>query len=103
MKSTITDAISHARRGSKIVVIANFKERVDIEIVLIQRKELTMYGILMYVREDFEEAARLIAEEKINTKALITNYFDIKQFLEAYQYIDNNQDTVLKVLVKIGD
>lgn len=103
VKSTIIDAISTARRGSKIVVVANFKERVDIELVLMQRKELTMYGIMMYVREDYENAIRLIAEGKINTKALITNYFEMTQFLEAYQYIDKNQDNVMKVILKVGD
>ncbi len=101
VKNTITDAISTAQRGSKIVVVANFKERVDVELVQIQRKELTMYGIMMYLREDYEEAIRLIAEEKINAKELVTTYFDFKKFLEAYQYIDNNQGSVMKVIVKV--
>ncbi|MEE8578178.1 MAG: alcohol dehydrogenase catalytic domain-containing protein [candidate division Zixibacteria bacterium] len=103
VKETVTDAIQAARRGSRIVVVANFKTIVDIELVLLQRKEITLYGIMMYVREDYEEAIRLLAERRINTSELITSHFDIRQIREAYKYIDENINDVIKVILTVSD
>jgi L-iditol 2-dehydrogenase len=99
---TITAAVEAARRASRIGVIANFKQSIDIELVLLQRKEVTLYGIMMYAREDFEEAIRLIAEGKLHTQELITNHFAIRQIREAYRYIDDHSDDVMKVILTLN-
>lgn len=103
VKSTIRQAIQNARRASRIVVVGNFKEPVEIEMPMLQRQEIDMIGVMMYVREDYQDAIRLLAEGKIYTEEIITDYFDIKQFKEAYEYIDNYADDVMKVMLKIED
>ena len=39
----------------------------------------------------------------INTKSLISDYFDIRKIEEVYPYIDNNTENVMKVVIKISE
>ena len=100
VKQSITQAIQAARRGSRLVVVANFKESVEIELVLLQRKEITLFGIMMYIKKDFEKAISLLAQNKINTEPLISKYFDLEQISDAYRYSDEKAQEVMKILLK---
>ena len=99
VQQTISAAVQCARRGSRLAVIANFKASVNLELVLLQRKEVTLYGIMMYVRQDFEEAIRLVSQGKLHTQELITNYFPVRDIQAAYQYVDDRFQDVMKVIL----
>jgi L-iditol 2-dehydrogenase len=70
---------------------------------MLQRQEIDLIGVMMYIEEDFKDAINLLQENKIKTDGIITNYFDIRQFKEAYDYIDNHMDDVIKVMLKLED
>lgn len=99
VRQTISSAVQCARRGSRIAVVANFKAPVEIELVLLQRKEVTLYGIMMYLRQDFERAIQLVAQRKLHTQELVTNYFPVRHIQEAYQYVDDHFEDVMKVML----
>jgi L-iditol 2-dehydrogenase len=99
VRQTISSAVQCARRGSRLAVIANFKAPVEMELVLLQRKEVTLYGIMMYLRQDFEEAIRLVSQEKLHTQELITNYFPVRDIQNAYKYVDDHFQDVMKVML----
>ncbi len=103
VKSLFSEAVASARCSSKIVIVANYKEPVEVELPMFQRREVDMLGIMMYVREDFERAIDLISRRKIKTDLLISDYFDMRKLKEIYPYIDNNAEKVMKVIVKISD
>jgi L-iditol 2-dehydrogenase len=102
VKASINQAINNSRCSSKIVIVGNFKEPVEIEMPRLQRREVDMISVMMYVREDYEKAIQLIAEGKVKVTELISKYFDIRQFKEVYDYIDNNVSDVMKVMIKVG-
>jgi L-iditol 2-dehydrogenase/threonine 3-dehydrogenase len=54
---------------------------------------------MMYLKEDFHTAAKFLAEGKVKTKGIITKYYDVKQFKEAYEFIDANALDVMKVML----
>ena len=103
VKAIFNEAVASARCSSKLVIVANYKEPVEIELPLFQRREVDMLGIMMYVREDFERAIDLMARKAINTSLLISDHFDIRQIEDVYPYIDNNTETIMKVVVKISE
>ena len=103
IKAIFNEAVAAARCSSKIVIVANYKEPVEVELPLFQRREVDLLGIMMYVREDFERAIDLMSRKAINTKSLISDYFDIRQIEEVYPYIDNNTENVMKVVIKISE
>lgn len=103
VKPTILEAIELARNASKIVVVGNFKEKIEIEMPMLQRREIDMIGVMMYLREDYEDAIDLISKGKIQVKKLISNYFNIREFHEAYSFIDKNPNDVMKVMLKFNE
>lgn len=102
-KAIFNEAVAAARCSSKIVIVANYKEPVEVELPLFQRREVDLLGIMMYVREDFERAIELMASKAINTTLLVSDHFDIRQVEQVYPYIDSHADTVMKVVIKISE
>ena len=56
---------------------------------------------MMYRHEDYTEAIRLVGEGKIQLKPLMSQHFSFDRYLEAYEYIDRNRETTMKVLIDI--
>jgi threonine dehydrogenase-like Zn-dependent dehydrogenase len=55
----------------------------------------------MYRHEDCLEAASLIAQGKIILDPLVSKHFPFAQFLDAYNYIGDNGDKVMKVMIDL--
>lgn len=103
VKAIFSEAVAAARCSSKLVIVANYKEPVEVELPLFQRREVDMLGIMMYMRQDFERAIALMARGAINTSRLISDHFDLRQVDAVYPYIDSHADTIMKVVIKISD
>lgn len=58
---------------------------------------------MMYRHEDYVEAIRLVGEGRIQLKPLMSKHFSFKDYLAAYEYIDNNRETTMKVLIDVGE
>ena len=101
--SSILSAINSARPASRIVIVGNFKEPVEIELPLIQRQAIDIIGVMMYVRKDYEKAIRLMSDGKVVVDDMITRSYDIRDFDKAYKYIDENPLDVMKILLKFTD
>ncbi len=102
VKAIFNEAVAAARCSSKLVIVANYKEPVEVELPLFQRREVDMLGIMMYLREDFQRAIDLMTSKAINTAPLISNHFGIRQLEEVYPYIDNNPESVMKVVIDVS-
>ncbi len=103
VKAIFNEAVAAARCSSKLVIVANYKEPVEIELPLFQRREVDMLGIMMYLREDFQRAIDLMTGKAINTALLISDHFGIGQLEEVYPYIDNNPESVMKVVIDVSE
>ena len=55
----------------------------------------------MYQKTDYEEAIRLVTEEKLHLDELITHRFDFDNYLEAYRTIEDSGGEYLKVLINL--
>jgi L-iditol 2-dehydrogenase len=103
IEATIEQAIQVARKGTTIVVVGVFGEKPRVDIGLVQDRELSLVGTLMYQREDYEKAIQLVSAKKIHFDALISAHFPFKAYAEAYQAIEDAQGNIMKVLVILGD
>ena len=56
---------------------------------------------MMYRHEDYVDAIRFVGEGKIKLEPLMSNHFAFRDYLKAYQYIDANRETTMKVLIDI--
>jgi len=98
---TLEQAIRFARRGTNIVLVGNFYGPVPTELGLVQRRELNLVGTMNYVAADYEDAIQLIAAGRIKAKELITDYFPLERYADAYRHIDEHSDAVMKVMITV--
>jgi len=100
-QSTISDAVSSARKGSTIVVVGVFGEKPVVDVGLIQDRELSLVGTLMYQRKDYEKAIDLISKNHINVDKLITDKYPFTKYSDAYSYIDGAKDKAMKIMITL--
>ncbi|MFY9446243.1 MAG: alcohol dehydrogenase catalytic domain-containing protein [Dethiobacteria bacterium] len=101
-ETTIGQAISNARKGSKIIVVGVYSRPVAVDLGFVQDRELQLIGSLMYREDDFRKAIELLGQKKVQLKPLISKVFSFKEFAQAYEYIDQNREKALKVMVQVN-
>lgn len=100
-QETISDAINVARKGSLILVVGVFGTRPMVDLGLVQDRELTLRGTLMYQKPDFERAIELVSRQKLQLSGLITHRFPFLKYKEAYEAIDRMGGENMKVLIEL--
>ena len=98
---TINQAIRSARKGSTIILVAVFAGMANADLAVLNDHELDLNTTMMYRHEDYVDAIRLVNEGKIQLKPLISGHFAFKDYLEAYQFIDENRETSMKVIIDV--
>lgn len=92
-----------ARKASIVVLSGNYKEPVQLDVTQIQRREITVLGHMMYIRQEFEDGLRHLSLGNIHTEGLITQEWTLDQYAEAFRFIDEHPAEVVKMIVKIGE
>lgn len=100
---TMGQAIKYARKGSVIILVAVFGKMANVDLAVLNDHELDLNTTMMYRHEDYVDAIRLVGEGKIHLKPLMSKHFAFRDFLQAYEYIDNNRETTMKVLIDVDD
>ncbi len=100
-EATMSQAISVARKGSTIVVVGVFGKKPAVDVGLVQDRELNVVGSLMYQRDDFEVAVRLLAEGQLLLQPLITHHVPFARYLDAYENVVSGNDA-MKVMIDVS-
>ncbi len=100
-QQTLDDALICARKGSSVVIVAMYGKRPEIEMSLLQEHELTFIGTLMYRREDFAAAIKLLGDKKVSLSKLITHRFPFKEYAEAVKVAGESKETAMKVMIGV--
>ena len=98
---TMDQAIQNARKGSTIILVAVFGKKASVDLAKLNDSELDLNTSMMYRHEDFVDAIRFVQEGKVQLKPLRTAHFAFKDWPKAYEYIDNNRETTMKVIVDV--
>jgi L-iditol 2-dehydrogenase len=99
---TMEQAVTYARKGSDIIVVGVFGEKARIDLGLVQDRELRLIGTLMYQERDYIKAIELVGSNKIKLEPLITDYFDFKDYIKAYEHIEEKRDKSMKVIIRVN-
>jgi L-iditol 2-dehydrogenase len=95
------DILEAARPGSEIIITGNYKEPVEFSVPLLQRREISLIGHMMYVREDYRIAIELLAAGKIITSKIVSRVFPFDEYPRAFEYADANPGSIMKLLIKL--
>jgi len=98
---TMGQAIKYARKGSTIILVAVFGKMANVDLAVLNDHELDLNTSMMYTHVDYLDAIKFVNEGKIQLAPLQTKHFPFKEFLAAYQYIDANRETTMKVLIDV--
>lgn len=97
----ITDLIANIEKGSTIVVVAVFSKNPEINMAVLDEHELTLVGSMMYLHEDYVQAADMLAEGTFIVNPLVTQRFDFMDYAEAYKCIDEHREECMKVMIDL--
>lgn len=98
---TMGQAIKYARKGSMIVLVAVFGKMANVDLAVLNDHELDLNTTMMYRHEDYVDAIRLVSEGKIQLKPLMTTHIPFEEYQSAYEFIDNNREISMKVLIDV--
>lgn len=101
VQPTITQAIVNARKGSTIVVVGVFGRKPEVDLGLVQDRELSLVGTLMYQKDDYERAIELAASGKLSLDPMVTQRFAFKDYPLAYESIEGSGGDYLKVMIDL--
>lgn len=100
---TMGQAIAHARKGSTIILVAVYAGMAHVDLAVLNDHELDLNTTMMYRHEDYVDAIALVQAGKIRLEPLMSKHFAFQDYLAAYQYIDANRETTMKVLIDVGE
>lgn len=100
---TMGQAIQYARKGSTIILVAVFATRGNVDLAVLNDHELDLNTSMMYRNEDYLKAIELVEEGKVQLKPLISKHFPFQEYLAAYEYIDANRETTMKVIINVQE
>jgi len=103
INETMGQAIQYARKGSTIMVVGVFADFGTINMGFIQDHELTLIGSAMYRVEDYLKAIEIVNDGFIEFDSLITNHVAFKDYLSAYELIDQQKDRAMKVIIDMEE
>jgi L-iditol 2-dehydrogenase len=100
---TMGQAIKYARKGSVIVLVAVFADMATIDLAVANDHELDIKSTMMYRHDDYLDGIRLVNEQKVSLRPLISKTFAFRDYLKAYQYIDANRESTMKVIINVQE
>jgi L-iditol 2-dehydrogenase len=101
VEDTITQAVQYARKGTTIVVVGVFGAKPRVDLGLVQDRELSLVGTLMYQQVDYERAIQLLADGKLTLEPLVTHHFPFERYADAYRTIEEAKGNVMKVMITL--
>jgi len=100
-QETINQAVRLVRKGGQVVVVGVFGMGVPLDLGLVQNREISMVGSLMYKKEDFLAAVSCIAEGRCRLDPLVTHHFAFEDFALAYELITGGRERCAKVMIDL--
>jgi len=100
-RSSLIAALEASRSSSEIIITGNYKHPMELEIPRLQRREVSLIGHMMYVREDYADAIRFLTEGTVKTKGFITQRFGFKDYDAAFKFIDDHPNDIMKAVIDI--
>ena len=74
-----------------------------VDLAVANDHELDIKSTMMYRHDDYVDGIELVNEGKVHLRPLISKTFAFKDYLKAYQYIDDNRETTMKVIINVQE
>ena len=99
VQASLEALIANVEKGGEVIILGVYAKNPTVNMYFVGEHELNLFGSMMYSHEDYHEAVKLISEGKIILDPLISKHFPFDQYLDAYRFIGESGDKVMKVIV----
>ena len=82
-----------------MVLVDVFAGMASIDLAVANDHELDIKSTMMYRHDDYIDGITLVNDGKVHLRPLISKTFAFK----AYQYIDDNRETTMKVIINVQE
>jgi len=101
VQASLDALIANVEKGGEVVILGVYAKNPTVNMYYVGEHELNVFGSMMYRHEDYVEAALLISQGKIILDPLVSKHFPFEQYLEAYQFIGDHADKLMKVMIDL--
>ncbi|MGV9801279.1 zinc-dependent alcohol dehydrogenase [Mycobacterium sp. NPDC003449] len=99
-ESSVAQAVDLVDKGGAVMIVGVAEGATPVPLGLIQDRELSLIGNLMYVREDFLAAVDLLASGAVPVEEIVTAEFGLEESRAAFAASADAEN--VKVLVTVG-
>ena len=78
VQDTINQAIANARKGSTIIVVGVFGDKPRVDLGLVEDRELSLIGTLMYQRNDYARAIEFVSNGKLHLDQMVNTVLRLR-------------------------
>ena len=103
VESSVRSLMATVEKGGDVVIVAVYAKDPAVSMFHLGEHELNLIGSMMYRHEDYLKAVEEISAGRIRLAPLVSNRFPLEKYREAYEFIDANRETCMKVLIDLED
>lgn len=100
---TFLGCIDNAAFAGNIILIGNGKRETTFNHSILLKKELNVHGSRNALKDDFINNIDLVATGKADVMKMVSGIYDMENAIDAFEALRNNNGTLAKLLIKIGD
>lgn len=100
---TFLACIENAAFAANIILIGNGKRETSFNHSILLKKELNVHGSRNALKEDFINNIELVASGKADVMKMVSGIYSMENALEAFKALSNNDGTLAKLLIRIGE
>ena len=103
VESSVRSLMATVETGGDVVIVGVHAKDPAVSMFHLGEHELNLIGSMMYRHEDYLKAVEEISAGRIRLAPLVSNRFPLEKYREAYEFIDANRETCMKVLIDLED
>ncbi len=100
---TFLNCIDFAAFAANIILIGNGKRETTFNHSILLKKELNVFGSRNALKDDFINNIALVADKKADVMKMVSGIYEMNDAIDAFRALANNDGTLAKLLIKIGD
>lgn len=98
--ASLASAVKAIEKGGTILIVGVYGKPPVVDMSVVGEHEIVLAGSMMYWREDWEEAVRLLSSS-LSVAPLVSRHVPFAEWPEAYRFIDTNGPSIMKVMIDL--
>jgi 2-desacetyl-2-hydroxyethyl bacteriochlorophyllide A dehydrogenase len=102
-EASLAGLVAAIEKGGTVLIVGVYGKPPTVDMAVVGEHEIELRGSMMYWRDDWIEAARLVGSAAVNIEQLVSRHFRFDAWADAYRFIDANGAKTMKVMVDVSD